>query len=371
MKFILSNIDLSDVITKMGRLLTAKSTIPILEGILVEAKGNCMMFTASDGSESVIHRILMDEADGNMIVTEGRTVFTRELFTITRKLKGNITFDVHEGTHVEVTVKKTKLEFPVMDAMDYPKIEGGGNGTNIVLSGTEFAKMVTQTTFATSKVDTRPILTGVQMIFEKGMNTFIATDSHRLSRLGMIGPDNFDESIAITVPASILDLALKAFDLSKDVILIPSNNILAMGNGNTILLANILEGNYPDTSRLIPEDFETNLIVNRSELVNGLELLQAMTKNSVVKMTVDGLFVELSASGDGGKRGSQEISFESYDGTDDFVISFSAVFLLDVLKRMEDTSVRLRFNGTMRPFVVSSVDEGEKTVQLVLPVRTV
>lgn len=369
MKFILSNIDVSEAVSKMGRLLTAKTTIPVLEGVLVEAMQDCLMFTASDGTETIIHRISIDATDGNAIIEEGKSVFTKDAFDVARKMKGNITFEVKDDTKVSVSIDKTKMEFPVMSASDYPKTEMGNSSTSIVMSGTEFAKVTSQTTFAASKQEMRPILMGVNMNFKKGENIFVSTDSHRLSRLKMKGIDNLEEDIQVTVPASLLEKAAKSFDLSKDVIILPKTNSIALANGDTIFISRLLEGAFPDTSRLIPTEFETNLIVNRKELIDGLELL--LTLNSTVTLKVNGLFVELSSSNTVGSKGAKELAFESYDGLNDFTIAFSSAYALDVLKRMEENSVKLQFSGQMKPFViVSATEENPETTQLVLPVRT-
>lgn len=367
MKFVISNIEVNEAVAKMGRLLSAKSVIPILAGVLVDAKEDCLMFTASDGTESIIHRILIDKVNGNEVFTPGRSVFSKETFDIAKKLKGNITFELNDDT-LFVSQDKTKLEFPVMYAEDYPKIEVESSSVPVVLSGPSFADMVSKTTFAASKNESRPILMAVNMSFNKNESVIVSTDSHRLSRVYMENIRNEEEDLALSVPASILDQAAKSFDLSKDVMIFPNSHSIALANGNTILISRLLEGAFPDVSRLIPTDFESNLIVNRKELMDGLELLQALSTNSVVTLKVDGLFVELSATGTGTK-GQKELAFESYDGSEDFSISFSAQYMSDALKRIDESSVRLRFNGSMRPFVVVSTNLESTATQLVLPVR--
>ncbi len=367
MKFTITNTAIQETVLKMGRLLTAKTTLPILNGVLVEAQNDCIMFSASDGNESVIHRVLLDKVDDEQLIEPGRCVFPRELFDSAKKMKGSINVEATaEG--VTVTQAKTKLHFSVMNADEFPKIDTESRTTQVVLTGKEFSDMVTHTTFATSKSDIRPILTAVNMVFSKDSNVFTATDSHRLSSFHGKGTPTIEESISMAVPASVLDKAMKSFDLSKDVILLPSSSSIALANGNTILFSSLLEGNYPDTSRLIPSEFESELVVNRKELIDGLELLAAVTTNNVVAFNIGSLFVELSASGTG-KKGSNELAFEVYEGVEGFSIAFSAQYVLDVLKRLETKSVRFQFTGAMRPFII--IPEGTVTsnIQLVLPVR--
>lgn len=367
MKFTITNTAIQETVLKMGRLLNAKTTLPILNGVLVEAQQDCILFSASDGSESIIHRVLLVEEDGESVVETGRCVFPRELFDSAKKMKGAITIEASD-TAVTVKQAKTKLHFSVMNADEYPKIDTDSRTTQIVLSGKEFSDIVAHTTFAASKSDVRPILSAVNMLFTQEESIFIATDSHRLSAFHSKGVPTLEETISMAVPATALDKAMKSFELSKDVILLPSSNSIALANGNTILFSVLLDGNYPETKRLIPSDFESELVVNRTELIDGLELLAAVTTNNVIAFNIGQLFVELSASGTD-KKGTQELAFELYEGVEDFSISFSTPYVLDVLKRLDTKSVRFQFSGSMKPFLIVGEDSSYKNTQLVLPVR--
>ncbi|MDX1806668.1 MAG: DNA polymerase III subunit beta, partial [Paenisporosarcina sp.] len=240
-----------------------------------------------------------------------------------------------------------------------------------ILDGKLFAEMVSKTTFATSNSDARPILQGVNMTFNADKNVFVSTDSHRLSRLVFDGTheESSTEDLpkAITVPASVLDHALKSFDLSMQVAIFPSPQQIAIANGNTILYSRLLEGNYPETERLIPTEFNSQLVVNRKEIIESLELLATLGTNNIVELKVNGLFVELKAQGSNAK-GMKEIAFETYDGEEGFSISFSAAYALVALKTTEHQSIKFRFVGAMRPFLITPVEESNE-LQLILPVR--
>lgn len=367
MKFIITDFEINEAIKKMGRLLSAKSAIPILSGVLVEAKGDCILFTASDGVESIVHRIVLSKQDGAEVVMEGKAVFSKETFDVSKKLKGSVTFETID-TNVIVSQAKAKLTFSMMQAGDYPTIAVPSEAKPITLSGELFTKIVSKTTFAIAKSDTRPILQAVNMCFSKGTNVFVATDSHRLSRVLTEGHTENEEEFTLSVPGTILDQALKTFDLSQNVIIVPSNQSIALVNGNTILYSRLLEGNYPDISRLIPTDFSKDLIVNLNELINGLELLQALSVNGVVNLTLDELFVKLTAAGTGTK-GIKELAYDSFEGDEDFSISFSSQYVLEALRRIDSQSVRLRFNDPMRPFIIVPTDNETDVIQLILPVR--
>lgn len=367
MKFIITDVEINEAIKKMGRLLTAKSAIPILAGVLVEAKKDCILFTASDGTESIVHRITLSQEDGAEIVEEGKAVFTKETFDVSKKMKGSITFETID-TNVIVSQKKTNLTFSMMNAEEYPDVVVPSTTKPLILSGQMFSNIVSKTTFSTAKSEVRPILQAVNMTFSKESNVFTATDSHRLSQVCTNSTGENEETLALAVPGSILDQALRIFDLSQDVVIVPNEQSIALGNGNTILYSRLLDGNYPDVSRLIPTEFEMDLVVNLEELIGGLELLQALNDNGVVNLSLDGLFVKLLAKGTGAK-GIRELVYESYEGSEELNISFSSQYALDALKRIDSSSVRLRFNGSMKPFVIVPTDGKIENVQLILPVR--
>lgn len=370
MKFIVSKEKISETVTKIGRLLSHKSSIAVLAGVLVEARADCILFTASDGTESIFHRIPL--ADGNelQILEEGKSVFSKDAFEVTKKLKGNITFEA-TPQQVIVSQEKLSLEFHVMDADEYPTIAVEPTVKPFILEGKLFSEMVSKTTFATSHSDSRPILQGVNMNLSEEHNVFVSTDSHRLSRLTLPGNPTLTPSDelprAITVPASVLDHALKSFDLSLPVAIFPSPQQIALANGNTILYSRLLEGNFPETNRLIPTEFISELVVNRKEIIESLELLATLGTNNIVELTVNGMFVELKAKGTNAK-GSKEIVFESYDGEENFTISFSAAYALSALKTTDYVSIKFKFVGPMRPFLITPVEESNE-LQLILPVR--
>ncbi|MEK5209841.1 DNA polymerase III subunit beta [Psychrobacillus sp. FSL H8-0510] len=366
MKFTLPKAIITEVIGKIGRLMTAKSSIPILAGVLVEVQSKGVLFTVSDGTESMIHHVPVGDGSGIIVEDEGKSVFSKETFELCKKLKGDITFSVTE-TSVTVTQNKTSLEFATMAADEYPKIEITNTSKAIRFEGEDFEKIVKKTRYAASTSDDRPILQGVHMNLGE-TNSFICTDSHRLAKV-LNGSST--EEIQITVPANVLEHAVKSFDLSNPVLIFPSSNQVSFANGTTILLSRLLEGNYPDTNRLIPTEYESDLVLNRLELIEALEMLALLGINGVVKLTVSGLFVELSAIGTGSK-GKRELVFESWNGEEGFSISLSATYLVDALKTFSTNSVKIGFTGSMRPLVVTSGTEQETVdeLQLILPVRS-
>lgn len=366
MKFTLPKKTITEITGKMGRLMTAKSSIPILMGILVEVQNDCILFTVSDGTESLIHRLPVSEKDGIIVEEEGRSVFSKDTFDVTKKMKGDIVFHANE-TSVTVSQDKTSLEFAVAIASDYPKIEIENTNKAITFNGKDFEKIVKKTTFAVATSESRPVLTGVHMTLGE-TNRFVSTDSHRLARFEC---GSSETDISVTVPASILEQALKSFDLANNVMIFPSTNQIAFMSGHTVLISRLIEGNFPDTNRLVPTDFKHELIVRRDEFLSALDLIASLADLTLVKLTINGLSVELFGKGDTSK-GKQELFYESYEGEEGFQISFSAKYVMEAIRTMTTDSIKVSFVEGMRPFIITPVsNETVSELQLILPVRSI
>lgn len=366
MKFTVKKDIIQDALQKIRSVLSSKTSIPVLAGIKVEVKNDCILLTASDATESIMHRIMA--ADGSVVIEEdGAAVFTKEALEVATKLSGEITYELL-GDNLNVTQgKKTSLHFTTMAAEEYPMISTNMAKKPINLSGKQFSELISRTVYAVAKVETRPVLTGVHLTVGKNLQA-VSTDSHRLAKVSIPLEEELDE-LSVTIPGKMLDHALKAFDLSGPVFLSLDTSQIAMANGNTIYYSRLLEGKYPETDRLIPVDFKSQLTVDTKELIESLQLLASISKEGVVKLQIDDLFVQLDSKNENAK-GHREISFLEYTGDPGFTISFSSGFLIDALKRVETQSVRLNFVESMRPFTIEGVGEETDQLQLMLPVRT-
>lgn len=368
MEIKLSNKDVIEVSNKLGRLITGNSAIPVLKGILVQAEESSIMFTASDGTDSIIVRLKTDDTT-RKVVEQGNVVIAREALAIARKLTGEVVMKL-DGTNLLVEQDKSKFSFPTMSADEYPKVDSDSPKLKLVLAVGEFETLVKRTIFAASDSNSRPVLQAVNMSFSKEERRYCSTDSHRLGLVMSDGIESISEldRFEINVPAKSLEQALKSFDLDSEVILVASDNDITLANGNTILICRLLEGNYPDTRRLIPENTPMNLQVNRKEMIEAIELLQSIDKTGTVKLSVGSLFVEFAASG-GGNKGTREIAFTEWNGEDSFAITFSAKYVVDALKSFDGSNtVQLGFTSVTHPIIITDPKD-VNSLQLVLPVR--
>ena len=141
---------------------------------------------------------------------------------------------------------------------------------------------------------------------------------------------------------------------------------------NVLFYSRLLEGNYPDTSRLIPDEYKTSVTVNGRSLLQAIDrasLLAREERNNIVRFSAaEGMVIDISSNSP--EVGKVEETVEAIGITgDDLNISFSAKYMMDALRAIDGQDVLIQFTGAMRPFILKSVND-DTILQLILPVRT-
>lgn len=377
MKFIIQRDQLIDNVQHVMKAISSRTTIPILTGIKIIATNEGLTFTGSD-SDISIESFVPKEEDGTELVEikqSGGVVLNARFFSeIVRKLPED-TVEIEVLGHHQTIIRSGQAEFNLngQDHDEYPHLPQIDEKHVFSLQADLLKTLIRQTVFAVSTSETRPILTGVNWEIEKGVLTCAATDSHRLAV--RTTPVDIDESVAYNavIPGkSLLELSKILDDTSDLVEIIFTENQVIFKSKHLLFFSRRLEGNYPDTSRLIPTDNKTNLVLDSKEFLHAIDrasLLARAEKNNVVKLaTVENQTIEISSNTPEIGNVMEQIKSHSIEG-EELKISFSAKYMMDALKALEGSEVKINFTGAMRPFVIRSV--GDDTIlQLILPVRT-
>ncbi|KKI89494.1 DNA polymerase III subunit beta [Bacillus sp. SA1-12] len=377
MKFIIQRDHLVQSVQDVMKAVSSRTTIPILTGIKIVANTEGVTLTGSD-SDISIESFIPAEENGKEIVEitqSGSIVLQARFFSeIVKKLPMDIV-EIEVGNHHSTVIRSGKAEFSLngLDAEEYPHLPQVEE-ENIFKIPTDLLKaMIRQTVFAVSTSETRPILTGVNWKLENGELICIATDSHRLAlRKALIASEN-QSSYNVVIPGKSLSELSKILDDTSDLIeiVITENQVLFKAK-NLLFFSRLLDGNYPDTSRLIPSESKTNMTINSKEFLQSIDrasLLAKEARNNVVKLSTltDGM-IEISSNSPEIGKVSEEIQTSEIQG-EELKISFSAKYVMDALKALEGTEINVNFTGAMRPFVIKTTDD-DSMLQLILPVRT-
>ncbi|NMH72571.1 DNA polymerase III subunit beta [Bacillus sp. RO2] len=377
MKFIIQRDKLVQSVQDVLKAVSSRTTIPILTGIKIVATEEGVTLTGSD-SDISIESFIPSEEDGSENVevkTAGSVVLQARFFSeIIKKLPMD-TVEIEVQNQYVTTIRSGKSEFNLngQDAAEYPHLPQVEE-QNVFRVPTDLLKnIIRQTVFAVSTSETRPILTGVNWKLENHELTCIATDSHRLAlRKAKVEAEN-DITCNVVIPGKSLNELNKILDDTNELLdIVMTENQVLFKAKNILFFSRLLDGNYPDTSRLIPAESKTDITVTTKEFLQAIDrasLLAREGRNNVVKLaTLESDTLEVSSNSPEVGKVVEQVQSNSIDG-EELKISFSAKYMMDALKALEGNEILINFTGAMRPFVIKTLHD-DSMLQLILPVRT-
>ena len=233
-----------------------------------------------------------------------------------------------------------------------------------------FKSIISQTIFATSQSESRPLLTGINFKKSNEGIDVIATDSYRLARKEITLENDSDNDINIVIPGkNLLELSKMLDDEKVQLELHIFNNKILFKYKNILFLSRLLNGTYPATAAIIPTEFNIDVEVESNilyEMIDRASLLTSDREKNTVKLELTkNKLIIFSNSAEIGKVEEQM----TIENDQEVVISFSSKYMLDAIKSFNSEKVHLLINDDSSPIVLTSNEEKTLT-QLVLPIKT-
>lgn len=358
------------------RAISQKNAIPILSTVKIDVSPEGLTLIGSNGQISIENFISVDNENAGLLVTApGSILLEASFFINVVSSLPDITLDFKEIEQKQIVLTSGKSEITLKgkDADQYPRIQEVAASTPLVLETKLLKDLINETAFAASTQESRPILTGVHFVLSdhRSLKT-VATDSHRMSQKKIVlekEGDNFD----VVIPSrSLREFTAVFTDEIETVEIFFANNQILFRSENISFYTRLLEGNYPDTDRLIPTDFSSVITFDTNNLRHAMErarLLSNATQNGTVKLEIaDGQVSAHVHSPEVGQV-NEELDTDSVDG-DNLTISFNPSYLIDALKAVDSEKVKVSFISAVRPFTLVPDEEGSDFIQLITPVRT-
>lgn len=376
MKFTIQRDLLISSLQNVMKAISPRTVIPILTGIKVEASHNGITLTGSNSDISIESFIPAEEEDKVNVehIEEGSIVLHAKYFPeIIRKLPEDIV-SIEVDSSLKTVIRSGKAEFNLngQDAEEYPLLPKIQTDDTFEMPVNVLKNMIKQTVFAVSTMETRPILTGVNMRLANNRLHFVATDSHRLASREVDIQDAAVQFENVVVPGKSLHELNKILSDTDELIQISvTNNQILFRTKNINFLSRLLDGNYPETDRLIPTHSKTKIKMKTKELLHTIDrasLLAKDEKNNVVRLSTEGNMIEISSNSPEIGNVVENISAISMEG-EELKISFSSKYVMDALRAIEYDEITIDFTGAMRPFIIRPVED-DSILQLILPVRT-
>lgn len=367
MKFVISSSLLSSNLQTIGKVISNKNTLPILDYFLFELCEGQLRITASDTETTLVSTLDIENLDGDGLfavpakrIMDSIKEFSEQPLTIAANT---------DNWEIIINWKSGKLAIPGLDGLGYPEMLAiKEDCTTIEIQSEIIADGISSTLFATADDQLRPVMNGINTVLSTTDITFVATDAHRL-----VCAKN--RSITVTEESSFI-LPPKPANLLKSILPKDGQQIIVMefDNKNVVftlpkyrLTCRLIEGNYPNYNAVIPKN-NTNCVI-----LDRVELITAIRRVSVCANQASGL-VKFHLTNDNLNITAQDIDYATsaednlacqYDGTE-LEIGFKSSFLIDILMNIKSTEIEIKLADATRPGLFLPIDDDDKNQSLLM-----
>ena len=374
MKFTIKKELLLDSLLKVSKAISTKNLIPVLAGIKFELKKKKLTLTASDNDITIQSIIEATDDEDFKIEKEGSIIIQgRYILDIVRKLPSEyINIEVIDDLKILIYTENSEFNLNGISDSEYPNISLEESKKKVDLSAATLKSIVYQTAFASSNEESKPVLTGINFNIVGNILECNSTDSYRLARKVVKLGKSSDENYNIVIPShNLIEFTKILSSDDENVELHIFNNKILFKTGNLKFESRLINGTYPNTSNLLPNDSLLVVSTNLNDLYNVIDRVSILTsdkeKNIVTLETEGNTLVLKSSSMEIGRV--EEKMMISKNNDENIKISFSSKYMMEALKSFQTENIELHFVGEIKPILIKSEDD-ETLTQLVLPIRT-
>ena len=364
MKFTCEKNQLVSAISVASRTVAQKSAISGLEGILVRA-GVKVMLTGYNLETGITVSV-----DADIQETGACVMPARLFFDIVRKLPDDtVSIQVDESFKVSIKGGISSFTITALSADDYPELPDVDSEKGIRVPQNELKAMISGTIFAVSENQARPIHTGVLFEVDTDSITSVAVDGYRLALRRYLPEESLERTLKFVAPAAALKEVEKILgDTDDPATFYPGSKHILFTIGDATLVCRILEGEFLDWRRVLPQNNPVKLVGNVSRLTDSIErvgLVISEKLKSPVRCKFGDNAAELRTVSTIGE--AYDVCPIAGDGKD-LEIGFNCKYLLDALRAVPDSECTLEMINGLSPIVLNPT-EGNRYSYMVLPVR--
>ncbi|MCR5176073.1 MAG: DNA polymerase III subunit beta [Anaerovibrio sp.] len=368
MKFICKRTDLVQSIQTVSKAVSSKNQNPILSGIYIKAENNTLELQATDYEIGIICKVEAQVEEPGNIVLSGK--YIQEVI---RKLPGvNVEFEYDKQEKIS-HIKSNRSHFTLlsMSADDFPIIHKIAGDYEFKIMDNILRELISRTTFSCSNEEARPVFTGCLMEINESSVIMAATDTKRLAVQSKI-VEGIDTQRKMIIPSKILNEIQKLLisDMPRTVNINYSTSQISFEFDNTYISSRLIDGQYPDYHRVIPNDFSTRIKLNTEEfraVVDRIALISRTNDYNIATMEFANGMVRITSNNP--EIGNADESLAAEIDGEDITISFNADYISDVLKIIESKEFYISLNNSLSPAAIRMMDD-ESFTYVITPVRT-
>ncbi len=347
-------------------IIEKKHTIPILANVHIYAKNDEIELTATDLEIGVRSKFSSE------VIQEGKvTVSAKKLFEIIRELPNrDIIFTSKDNCWIEIKCEKSVFNLVGLSSDEYPKFPEVVSLNLLKIKSSILNNMIDKTIFSISNDETKFNLNGIYLKYEDNKLSMISTDGHRLSYNFIDISDDFScfEKGSILPKKGIFELR-KIIDKDNNnlEIGIVENNFVVIDN-NTVLIMRLVDADFPDYKRVIPEKSGNTAIINKEEFFHALKRISIFSseKSKGIKISYEKNKAILTSSNPdfGDAREEIDISYEGHE----ISIGFNSKYILDILQAIDEDFIEFHLKDNISPGMIEP-EKNKNFLSVIMPMR--
>ncbi len=359
--------DFNKGLATVSRVAAGRSQLPILSNVLIEANKEGISLGATNLEIGMRLKI------GGKVTEEGAiTIPARNLTEFVSSLtSGPVDLEM-AAEKLKLTTAKSSANFTGISASEFPGMPSSQtDDASLSISREDVVDIAGQVAFAAATDESRPVLTGVQFKIVEDRLYVTSTDGFRMSRK-QIQNSKFQISNSLILPAKTIMEVAKLVEHTKnefmEMVLLTENNQVLFKLGQVELVSRILEGNFPDINKIIPQDFLTTMIIDRQDWLKAVRsaAIFARENNNIIKFKIQDSMVKVVATASQLGENSNEVEADvTGDGGE---IAFNYKFVSDFLTNIDSERIVFKFSSSTTPGVFLP-EKDESLIHLIMPVR--
>lgn len=348
-----------------------RNTIPILSNVLLQAEGGKLSLSATDLDIEIIEELTAD-----VIEEGGTTAPAHTLYDIVRKLPDGSQVQIEfGGDDPRLMLRAGRSEFALacLPREDFPLLAAGDLPHHFLIAASALNRLIDKAKFAISTEETRYYLNGIYLHVTDGdgprMLRSVATDGHRLARVECPAPAGSEDMPGIIVPRkTVLEISRLLEDVDGDVEIAVSDAKIRFAVNGAVLTSKLIDGTFPEYSRVIPEGNDKVLSVNAREFAQAVDRVSTISteKSRAVKLNLEQDRLHLTVTNPESGNATEELLVDY--AAEPIEIGFNAKYLLDITNQLDSEEARFLLADSGAPTIVSDASD-EAALYVLMPMR--
>ncbi len=364
MKLICPKNNLLKSVNIVLKAIPGKTTMPILECILIDASTNCIKFTANDmelGIETIV--------DGT-ILEKGIVAIDAKIFSdIIRKLPDNdVTIETDANLTTTITCEKAKFSISGQSGEEFSYLPFVERDHHITVSQFTLKEVIRQTIFSIAANETNKMMTGELFEIKGNILRVVSLDGHRISIRKIELKEEYTDMKVVVPGKTLIEISkILSGETEDEVNIFFTKNHIVFEFDDTVVVSRLLEGEYFRIDQMLSSDYETKIQVNKKELLDCIDRATLLVKESdkkpiILSITDDNIELKIQS-----QIGSMDEDIDIEKDGKDIMIGFNPRFLIDALRVIDDETVDIYLMNPKAPCFIR--DEQQSYIYLILPVN--